>query len=73
MGVGGHRQPGQPEPALNFEVNCLVYSPRQIAELEHAFRQDLTTSIRLDRTVFAQRPFAGRLIENACRLMSPVL
>ena len=58
---------------LNFEVNCLVHSLPQVAELEAAFRRDLETSIRLDHAVFAQRPFAGRLVENACRLMSPVL
>lgn len=58
---------------LNFEVNCLIHTPERIAELEGAFLRDLTTSIRLDRAVFAQRPFAGRLVENACRLMSPIL
>lgn len=58
---------------LNFELNCLIYSPDKVAELEDAFRRDLSVSIRLDREVFAQRPFAGRLVENACRLMSPVL
>lgn len=58
---------------LNFEVNCLIYAPQAVAELEAAFERDLHDAIRLDRDVFAQRPFAGRLLENACRLMSPVL
>jgi cardiolipin synthase len=58
---------------LNFEVNCLIYSPAAVAELEVAFRRDLEHSIRLESEVYAQRPFAGRLIENACRLLSPVL
>jgi cardiolipin synthase len=58
---------------LNFEVNCLIYSGTAVAELEAAFERDLTDSIRLDRHVFARRPFACRLLENACRLMSPVL
>jgi cardiolipin synthase len=58
---------------LNFEVNCLFYSPAAVAELEEAFRRDLLTSIRLKPRVYAQRPLAGRLVENACRLMSPVL
>jgi cardiolipin synthase len=58
---------------LNFEVNCLVYSPEAVAELEGAFRRDLADSIQLDPQVFAHRPFAGRLLENACRLLSPVL
>jgi cardiolipin synthase len=58
---------------LNFEVNCLFYSSEAVAELERAFLHDLTTAIRLDRDVYARRPFAGRLLENACRLLSPVL
>jgi cardiolipin synthase A/B len=58
---------------LNFEVNCLIYSPDAVAELEAAFRRDLASSIRLERHVFARRPFAGRLLDNACRLLSPVL
>jgi cardiolipin synthase A/B len=58
---------------LNFEVNCLVYSPAAVAQLEGMYRHDLTTAIRLDRQVFARRPFAGRLLDNGCRLLSPVL
>jgi cardiolipin synthase len=58
---------------LNFEANCLIYQPALVAELDEAFRHDLTTAIRLDRHVYARRPFAGRLAENACRLLSPVL
>jgi cardiolipin synthase len=58
---------------LNFEVNCLLYSRQAVAELEAAYLRDLTRAIRLDRAVYARRPFAGRLLENACRLLSPVL
>jgi cardiolipin synthase len=58
---------------LNFEVNCLLYARELVAELEEAFRHDLRTAIRLDRQVYARRPFAGRLVENGCRLLSPVL
>ena len=58
---------------LNFEVNCLIYSPEAVTELEAAFQRDLAASIRLERHVFAHRPFAGRLVDNACRLLSPVL
>jgi cardiolipin synthase len=58
---------------LNFEANCLLYQPAVVAELEDAFRRDLRSSIRLERGVYARRPFTGRLLENACRLMSPVL
>jgi len=58
---------------LNFEVNCLIDCAPAVAELEAAFLRDLQQSILLDRQVFAQRPFPGRLVENACRLLSPVL
>lgn len=58
---------------LNFEVNCLLYDRDLVAELEGQYQNDLACSIRLDRDVFARRPLAGRVVENACRLMSPVL
>jgi cardiolipin synthase len=58
---------------LNFEVNCLVYSRAAVAELEQAFERDLRVSIQLDPRVYARRPLPGRLLDNACRLMSPVL
>jgi len=58
---------------LNFEVNCLIYSRAAVAELEAAFERDLADAILLDRHVYARRPFPGRLLENACRLFSPVL
>jgi cardiolipin synthase len=58
---------------LNFEANCLIYSPSVVADLERAFVNDLGDAIRLDPHVFAQRPWSGRIVENACRLLSPVL
>ncbi|MBY0526026.1 MAG: cardiolipin synthase [Gemmataceae bacterium] len=58
---------------LNFELNCLIYSPEQVAVLEEAFRRDLQVSIQMKKEVYAQRPMAGRMIENACRLLSPIL
>jgi cardiolipin synthase len=58
---------------LNFEVNCLFYSPKVVAELEAAFLRDLGQAVRLDAEVYARRPFPARLLENACRLLSPVL
>jgi cardiolipin synthase len=58
---------------LNFEANCLIYARQAVAELEEAYLRDLQTAIRLDRHVYARRPFATRLVENACRLLSPVL
>jgi cardiolipin synthase len=58
---------------LNFEVNCLIYSNEAVTQLEQAFETDLRSSIRLDRQAYSQRPWAGRFIENTCRLLSPIL
>jgi cardiolipin synthase len=58
---------------LNFEANCLIYSPDAVAELEEAFRHDLQFAIRLERHAYRRRPLASRLLDNACRLLSPIL
>ena len=58
---------------LNFEANCLIYTADVVADLEAAFLNDLTESIRLKPQAFAERPLPGRIVENACRLLSPVL
>jgi len=58
---------------LNFEVNCLIYDPVAVAELEKHYLLDLENSVQLDPFVFASRPRIGKLAENACRLFSPVL
>jgi cardiolipin synthase A/B len=58
---------------LNFEANCLIYSPDVVAELEEAYRKDLQQSIRLEAHAFRGRSFATRLLENGCRLLSPTL
>ena len=59
--------------ALNFEVNCLIYSQSKIAELEAAFERDLQDSERIDPAAFARRPLSSKLAENFCRLFSPIL
>jgi cardiolipin synthase len=58
---------------LNYEVNAMVYDAAAVAEMEAEYLKDLEWSVRLEESVFAARPFAGRLAENAARLMSPVL
>jgi cardiolipin synthase len=58
---------------LNFEVNCLIYSSAEVSRLEEVFLRDLQDSVRLDRGAFLRRPFAARLVENAARLLSPIL
>jgi cardiolipin synthase len=58
---------------LNFEVNCLIYTTRDVDDLEKQFEKDLEQSVRLDPRVFARRPLASKLAENFFRLFSPVL
>jgi len=59
--------------ALNFEVNCLIYTPRAVEELERQFLRDLECSIELEPKKFARRPRFGKMLENVCRLLSPIL
>ena len=58
---------------LNFEVNCLIYTPKVVAELEEQFRKDLEQAILIEPKVFARRPLAEKMLENVSRLFSPVL
>lgn len=58
---------------LNFEANCLIYSERAVARLEESFLRDFADSVELQLEQFARRSFPERLLENACRLLSPVL
>ncbi|QDU20461.1 cardiolipin synthase [Urbifossiella limnaea] len=58
---------------LNYEANALIYDAKVVAELEAEFLNDLEWSVRIDPEVFAARPAAARLAENAARLLSPIL
>ena len=58
---------------LNFEVACVLHTPRLVEELEARYEQDLADSVRLDPDAFARRSLLLRVTENACRLFSPVL
>jgi len=58
---------------LSFEAGCVLHTPSLVAELEEQFCRDLLDAVRLDPDAFAARPFAARLTENACRLLSPLL
>jgi cardiolipin synthase len=58
---------------LNFELNAFIESLAVAQELEAAFLHDFSRSIRLNPTEFEKRPFIGRIVENACRLFSPIL
>ncbi len=58
---------------LNFEAGCVIHAPELVTELEESFEQDLQNSIPVDPAVFARRSYRAHLLENACRLLSPVL
>src|SRR5262249_24862273 len=58
---------------LNFEVNCLIYSKPAVEILEQQFERDFAEADQLDRRQYASRRFMSRLVENACRLLSPIL
>jgi len=58
---------------LNFEMNCLFESKSVVNELEEEFLLDLANSIRVSPSEFEKRPFVGKLAENTCRLLSPIL
>ena len=58
---------------LNFEANCLIYSPAIVRKLEESFLRDLQNSFKLDRHIFPCRPWPNRLTDSAARLLSPIL
>lgn len=58
---------------LNFEVNLQLFDAKLTQQLEEQFLNDLKVSVRIDPEVYDRRPFIGKLAENACRLLSPIL
>jgi cardiolipin synthase len=58
---------------LNFEANCILHSPPLVADLERAYLSDLDHSAPVEPEPFTSRPAWMKLMENGCRLLSPVL
>ena len=58
---------------LNFEVNAIVYDKQIANELHDIFIEDLKDSVKLDLISWSKRPWYKKLIENAVRLVSPLL
>ncbi len=58
---------------LNFEVGCLLHDANLAAGLEEEFLRDLEVSVPMDHAVLARRTLAGRVLDNACRLLAPTL
>ncbi len=57
---------------LNFELGVFLYGEKEIGLLASAFEDDLSRSLRLDPTIFSRRPRSVRLLEDTCRIFSPL-
>lgn len=58
---------------LNFEVGAALYDHALAEQLETAFERDIADSDRIDAEDFARRGMWFRVLENFCRMFSPVL
>jgi len=58
---------------LNFEVNALVYDTAIAAQLRDVFFEDLKGSEKIDAVLWSKRPWYKQLLEQAARLISPLL
>jgi cardiolipin synthase A/B len=58
---------------LNFELGVFIYDGPQIAALAATFTDDLSRSAEVDPAAFARRARARRLLEDSCRILSPIL
>jgi cardiolipin synthase len=58
---------------LNFEVGAVIYDESFAQELEEHFAADLEFAREIHLTQWAARPLRQVLLENCCRLFSPVM
>lgn len=58
---------------LNFEVNAIIYSEREVAKMEAIFQEDLRHCRQVTKDIYARRRLTVRIKEQFCRLLSPVL
>jgi len=58
---------------LNFEVTLAVYDPGFSEELGRLQANYVEQSVSLDQETWCNRPFHIRLVENAARLLGPLL
>lgn len=58
---------------LNFEVNAMLYDKELVENIDTAFTFDLSQSVRVSATDFAQRPLTVKISQSAARLLSPIL
>jgi cardiolipin synthase len=58
---------------LNFELGLFLYDYPLVEKLARLFLEDLSWSDEVDPEEFAKRSRARRLLEDSCRIFSPVL
>ncbi len=58
---------------LNFELNLMVYGEDLSQKAAEVFHADLAQSKKVVREEFLKRPLKQQILENACRLLSPML
>ena len=58
---------------LNFELNLLIYGKSFANEAIATFQEDLRNSKQVELETFQKRLFISRMIENAARILSPIL
>jgi len=57
---------------LNFELGVFLYDRPQIDALAAGFLEDLANSEEIDPERFARRPRSLQLVEDTCRIFSPL-
>jgi len=58
---------------LNFELGVFLYDRPQIAALADGFLEDLESSEPVDPGRFSMRPRSLQLLEDTCRIFSPLI
>lgn len=58
---------------LNFEMGLFLYDYPRIEELARIFLEDLASSEEVDPEEHSRRSRARRLLEDSCRVLSPIL
>ena len=58
---------------LNFELNLLIYGKTVASQAKGLLERDLQHCKRVNLEQFQNRPVIHRMVENACRLLSPLL
>lgn len=57
---------------LNFELGLFLYSDADVARVAASLEEDLSRSVRLNPVTFERRSKAVRLLEDSCRIFSPL-